>query len=108
MSHDVLWTPEKQRESAIPLSPLMQRLEELEREIREIKRTMSMPEQRPENWRDVTAECEAIQDDLNHRLDGSLVAIRHPRYRFRKVRLYRCASETAVAQDAFIVERREL
>jgi hypothetical protein len=37
MSHDVLWTPEKQRESAIPLSPLMQRLEELERKVKRLE-----------------------------------------------------------------------
>jgi hypothetical protein len=106
MSHDVLWTPEKQRESAIPLSPIMQRVEELEREVREIKRTMSMPEQRPENWRDVTGKC-TVSDDGTILYAGKVVMGLPMDYRLRKVRLDQDFREWEMHKEAFIVERRE-
>lgn len=69
-----------------------------------------VPEKR---WRDVTKECEAFQDDLNHRReDGALYAVRSPGYRLRKVKV-RCferedpdgESSGLWVEDAFIIER---
>ena len=36
-----LWTPERQRESAVPVSPLMQRLEALEEELKKLARRLA-------------------------------------------------------------------
>lgn len=37
-------------------------------------------------WRNVTAECEVLQDEIDHRrADGTLYAVKGPEYRFRKV-----------------------
>jgi hypothetical protein len=87
---------------------ILERLERLEKVEQDMdKRLIELEDLKQPAPRDVTAECEL--QEWNHCVDivcgGKSVLIKQHGYRLRKVRLYRCASETAVAQDAFIVEQ---
>lgn len=64
-----------------------------------------LPEPR---WEDVTAACEAMQDDINHRRPDGLYAVRHPTYRLRKVELPegRIMNGKQYEAYAFLVERK--